>query len=226
MREVVLDTETTGLNPRNGDRLIEIGCIELYNHIPTGKFYHQYINPKRDIPKEAFQVHGLSEEFLKDKPTIEQIIPEFLKFIKDDTLIIHNAKFDVGFLNHELLKSGFSVLKNKVIDTLLIARKKFPKTKVNLDSLCKKFNINNSKRKLHGALLDSEILAEVYLELIEQKEPKLQLFTKQNKIVKDKKKYEKIFYKPRSFTVDTKDFNNHKNHVINELKGGIWNYKT
>ncbi len=165
-REIVLDTETTGLNAQNGDRIVEIGCVELINHMPSGKHYHTYVNPERDMPEGAFRVHGLSEEFLAGKPLFTTIAEDFADFIADSTLIIHNAPFDIGFLNAELRRTNKPALVNPVIDTVQLARKKHPGARVGLDALCKHYNIDNSHRTLHGALLDSEILAEVYLELI------------------------------------------------------------
>lgn len=166
LREIVLDTETTGLSAANGDRLVEIGCVELINHVPTGRHYHVYINPERDMPEEAFRVHGLSEDFLRDKPKFAEVAQAFADFVGDDTLIIHNAPFDMGFLNAELEWAGRPRLTNDVIDTVMLARKIHPGARVSLDALCKHYGIDNSRRTLHGALLDSEILAEVYLELI------------------------------------------------------------
>jgi len=165
-REIVLDTETTGLSPVTGDRIVEIGCVELINHIPTGKHFHKYINPQRDMPEDAYRVHGLSDDFLRDKPLFAEIAEDFLGFVGDATLIIHNAPFDMGFLNAELEKARFATLANEVIDTVMLAREVHPGARVSLDALCKHYGIDNSRRTLHGALLDSEILAEVYLELI------------------------------------------------------------
>ena len=165
-RQIVLDTETTGLSPSTGDRLVEIGCVELINHMPSGKTYHVYLNPQRSMPEEAFRVHGLSDEFLVDKPLFAAVADDFRAFIGDATLIIHNAPFDMGFLNAELQKVGQPSLANEVIDTVMLARKVHPGARVSLDALCKHYGIDNSRRTLHGALLDSEILAEVYLELI------------------------------------------------------------
>ncbi len=166
-REIVLDTETTGMDPSEGDRIIEIGCVELINHLPTGKTWHEYINPERDVPAEAVAVHGLTEEFLKDKPLFGEITGSFLDFIEGATLVIHNAEFDMKFLNAELRAFGFpSISMKDVIDTLAMARQKFPGSPANLDALCRRFSIDNSNRTLHGALLDSELLAEVYLELL------------------------------------------------------------
>ena len=174
-REIVLDTETTGLSPQQGDRLVEIGCVELLNHIPTGRHFHVYINPQRSMPEEAFRVHGLSEEFLADKPLFSAVVEDFLGFIDDATLVIHNAPFDMGFLNAELEKAGRPRLTNTVIDTVMVAREKHPGARVSLDALCKHYGIDNSRRTLHGALLDSEILAEVYLELLGGKQVSLAL---------------------------------------------------
>lgn len=172
MREIVLDTETTGFNPEGGDRIVEIGCVELFNHVATGKTYHQYINPERDMPEDAFKVHGLSEEFLSDKPKFAEIGQAFVDFVGDAKMVIHNAAFDMKFLNAELRWMQLPQLPmEQAIDTLLIARKKFPGSPATLDALCRRFNIDNSSRTLHGALLDSEILAEVYLELIGGRQP-------------------------------------------------------
>ena len=172
MREIVLDTETTGLDPNTGDRIVEIGGVELFNHVATGNTYHQYINPERDMPQEAFQVHGLSEDFLRDKPVFKHIGQTFLDFVGDAKLVIHNASFDMKFLNAELRWMGLPELPwEQAVDTLAIAKKKFPGAQVSLDALCRRFSIDNSARTLHGALLDSEILAEVYLELIGGRQP-------------------------------------------------------
>jgi len=172
MREVVLDTETTGFDPQAGDRIVEIGAVELMNHMPTGKIYHQYINPQRDMPEEAFQVHGLSTEFLSDKPLFAAIADDFLAFVGDAKMVIHNASFDVKFLNAELgwvNKPQYTMA--QAVDTLEIARRKFPGAQNSLDALCRRYGVDNSAREKHGALLDSEILAEVYLELIGGRQP-------------------------------------------------------
>lgn len=174
IREIVLDTETTGFDPKSGDRMVEIGAVELINHMPTGRTYHQYINPERDMPTSAFEVHGLSEEFLRDFPVFREIAQDFLDFIGDSKLVIHNARFDVPFLNAELEWCGLPTIPmERAIDTLDIARRKFPGSPASLDALCRRFGIDNSHRTLHGALLDSEILAEVYLELIGGRQPGL-----------------------------------------------------
>lgn len=167
MREIVLDTETTGLSPANGDRVVEIGCIELIDHLPTGEEFHVYINPERDMPTPAFEVHGLSQEFLSGHPVFSAVVEDFLAFIGNDPLIIHNASFDLGFLNAELAACKKpEISESRAIDTLILARNKFPGAQASLDALCRRFGIDLSAREKHGALLDSHLLAEVYLELI------------------------------------------------------------
>lgn len=176
MREIVLDTETTGLDARGDDRIIEIGCIEIYNRIPTGAEYHCYINPKRDVPAEAEAVHGLSTAFLTDKPTFDAVMDAFLEFIKDDVLVIHNAPFDIGFLNAEMARFDRPALEmERVVDTLQLARRKHPSGPNNLDALCKRYGIDNSKRIKHGALMDSLLLADVYVELLGERQAALSL---------------------------------------------------
>jgi len=166
MREIVLDTETTGLDPAGGHRIVEIGCLELDNYIPTGQTFHVYINPQRDMPVEAFNVHGLSDDFLAGQPLFSQVVEDFLEFIGESDLVIHNAAFDMKFLNAELARLTLDPLPmSRAIDTLAMARSKFPGAQASLDALCKRFGIDNSARDKHGALLDSELLAEVYLEL-------------------------------------------------------------
>ena len=172
MREIVLDTETTGFDPQTGDRIVEIGAVELQGHLATGRHYHQYINPERSMPEDAFAVHGLGDEFLADKPVFKDVAQDFLDFIGDAKLVIHNASFDMKFLNAELGWAGRPALPmDRAIDTVTMARKKFPGSPASLDALCRRFRIDNSARTLHGALLDSEILAEVYLELIGGRQP-------------------------------------------------------
>jgi DNA polymerase III subunit epsilon len=167
MREIILDTETTGLSPQDGHRLVEIGAVELINHLPTGRTFQIYLNPERDMPSEAEAVHGLSSAFLKDKPLFKQKVAEFLNFIEDSVLIIHNASFDMGFINAELSAAGQEPIgSERVLDTLQMARRKHPMGPNSLDALCKRYGIDNTKRTKHGALMDSELLAEVYLELI------------------------------------------------------------
>ncbi len=172
MREIVLDTETTGFEPGEGDRIVEIGAVELLGHVPTGRTYHQYINPQRSMPEEAFAVHGLGDEFLADKPVFKDIAQDFVDFVGDSKMVIHNAAFDMKFLNAELGWLNRPLLPmDQAIDTLAIARRRFPGSPASLDALCRRFGIDNSSRTLHGALLDSEILAEVYLELIGGRQP-------------------------------------------------------
>jgi len=176
MREIVLDTETTGLDPKAGHRIVEIGCVELINHVATSETFHKYINPERDMPEEAFRVHGLSEEFLCDHPVFSEIAEEFLTFIGDSPLVIHNAEFDMGFINAELAKVKLGALDlSRSIDTVRMARKRFPGAPANLDALCKRFQIDNSNRELHGALLDARLLADVYLELTGGRQQGLEL---------------------------------------------------
>lgn len=176
MREIVLDTETTGLNPMQGDRIVEIGCIELINHVPTDQHFHRYINPERSMPAEAEAVHGLSETFLSDKPVFADIVDDLVDFLKDSPLVIHNAAFDIGFLNAEYARVRVpAVPMERTVDTLLIARKKYPGAQASLDALCRRFGIDNSARTKHGALLDAELLADVYLELIGGRQPEMVL---------------------------------------------------
>jgi len=178
MREIVLDTETTGFEPGDGDRIVEIGAVELFNHMPTGRVYHQYINPERSMPQGAFEVHGLGDEFLSDKPVFKAVAQAFVDFVGEAKMVIHNAAFDMKFLNAELKWVGMAELPwEQAIDTLAIARRKFPGSPASLDALCRRFGVDNSSREKHGALLDSEILAEVYLELIGGRQPDFGLST-------------------------------------------------
>jgi DNA polymerase-3 subunit epsilon len=178
MREIVIDTETTGLDPAQGHRVVEIGAIELMHHVPTGRNYHQYVNPQRDVPIDAFSIHGLSESFLRDKPVFGTIIDDLLAFLGDAKLIFHNAAFDIAFLNLEMQSLGRAPLHpDRIVDSLLLARRKHPLAANSLDALCKRYGIDNSRRQKHGALLDAELLAEVYIELIGGKQPALTLST-------------------------------------------------
>ena len=182
MREIVLDTETTGLDPKSGDRLVEIGCVELDNHLPTGRTYHQYVDPERDMPDEAFRVHGLSEAFLAKHPVFADIAEPFLEFIGDAHLVIHNANFDLGFINAELLRLGRAPVEHRrAIDTVQVARGKYPGAQASLDALCRRFEIDLSSRTKHGALLDAELLADVYLELVGGRQPGFKLASQQRK---------------------------------------------
>lgn len=225
MREIVLDTETTGLNPEKGDRIVEIGCVELENHLPTGKTYHQYINPMCSISQEVVAVHGLTEEFLSDKPIFSEIADDFLAFVGENTpLVIHNAAFDMNFLNCELKACGKPELPNPVIDSLLIARKKFPGAKVNLDELCKRFHVDASRRTVHGALLDSELLADVYLELITDRELN---FTSNKKIQqnqnvsKNLKNVSRETFPIREWKIDPLEEQLHT-EFLSKIKNPIW----
>ena len=199
MRAIALDIETTGLNPLEGHKIIEIGCVELLNNFPTGKTWQAYINPNRNIPQEAYEVHRLTEDFLKDKPIFKDITESFKNYIKNAKLIIHNAKFDIKFLNYELEAIKLEPINSEIIDTLDIARKLFPGQSVSLDSLCKRYRIDTEKRKFHGALLDAELLAEVYLEMQGGRQQGMNLELKERS--NDKKidlaniKYSKKIYK-------------------------------
>jgi DNA polymerase III subunit epsilon len=174
MREIVLDTETTGLDPLRGDRLVEVGCIELFNRMPTGQSFHRYMNPERDMPAEAFAVHGLSTEFLAGKPLFAEVVQEFLDFIGDAPLVIHNASFDISFINAELDRiKRVAIPRDRLVDTLLLARRKHPGVSNRLDDLCSRYAIDNSRRTKHGALLDAELLAEVYIDLIGARQSQL-----------------------------------------------------
>jgi len=224
MREIVLDTETTGMDPAQGDKLVEIGCVELENHIPTGRTYHQYINPERDVPAEAVAVHGLTAERLKNEPTFGEIVGDFLDFIGTDSkLVIHNAEFDMKFINAELGTFGFPSIDNKrVVDTLMIARKKYPGSPANLDALCRRYNIDNSNRTLHGALLDSELLAEVYLELLGGRQRGLGIEPERKAAPGIKKiTVERVHREARVFVISEEEQAAH-DKMLEEIKDSIW----
>jgi DNA polymerase-3 subunit epsilon len=224
MREIVLDTETTGMDPAQGDRLVEIGCVELENHLPTGKTYHVYINPEREIPAEATAVHGITNDFVKDKPTFGEVVGDFLDFIGDAQLVIHNAEFDMKFLNAELKTFGFpSIDPRRAIDTLKIARMKFPGSPANLDALCRRFGIDNSSRSLHGALLDSQLLAEVYLELLGGRQQGLAIVeeaTVQVAVVQTVA-VERVYREPRAFPPSEEESAAH-DKMLGGLKDPLW----
>jgi DNA polymerase-3 subunit epsilon len=224
MREIVLDTETTGLNPLGGDRLVEIGCIELENHLATGKSWHRYLNPQRDVPDEAARVHGLTSEFLADKPLFAQEVDGFLAFIGNDPLIIHNASFDMGFLNAELVRTGFpQLLMARAIDTLALARKKYPGAPASLDALCKRFAIDASARSFHGALLDAQLLAEVYLELCGGRQPGLEMgLSEQAAALRDAAP--RAFRAARVFAPSPEELAAHEEFIA-RMKNPIWNGK-
>ena len=211
MKEIVLDTETTGLSVRDGHRIVEIGCIELDNLIPTRNIFHIYLNPERKVSQKAFEVHGYSDEFLSTKKKFAEIADEFLDFIRDKKIIIHNAEFDIGHLNNELSLIGKNKINNsEVIDTLELARNKFPGSGISLDALCKRFRIDNSKREKHTALIDCDLLAKVYINLIDQKEPTLDLEeNSQNKISENKgdlEYYKKIIFPNKNELLKHKEF--------------------
>ncbi len=227
-REIILDTETTGLDPDDGHRLVEIGCLELINHLPTGNTFHTYLNPLRDVPPDAARIHGLTTEFLKNHPLFAEKVGEFIDFIGDAVLVIHNAEFDMKFLNAELKASGFKPLPmSRVIDTLPMARQKFPGQPANLDALCRRFKIDNSERKLHGALLDSELLSEVYLELIGGRQHGLglgkELAAQQSQALNAKIKRQKRT--DRSFPPTEKELKAH-DALLDKIKGALWREKT
>ena len=220
MREIILDTETTGLDPKMGHRLVEIGAIELINHTPTGVNYQTYINPERDVDPGAQEIHGLTNEFLKQHPAFEDISTEFMNFLSDSTLIIHNAPFDLAFINMELRRLGVAPISSeRVIDTLVLARKKFPGAQANLDALCRRFAIENRHRELHGALVDAALLADVYIELIGGKEPTLGLSATKSKTVAED--IARVYQNPRSFPVSEEELELHR-AFVETLKNPIW----
>lgn len=229
MREIVFDTETTGLDPFSGDKLVEIGAVELINQMPTGRKFHEYINPMRSMSEEVIKIHGLTEEFLSDKPTFEEICDDFLSFVGDDSVLVaHNATFDMKFINYELASVGREqIAKDRVVDTLVIARKRFPGSSVNLDELCRRFHVDNSARTVHGALLDAELLAEVYLELMGGREPDLVFGNKEVKVSqnKEEKSQEKAFRAPREFPISEEELAIHK-AFMDRFKNPLWYAKT
>ena len=221
MREIVLDTETTGISVKEGHRIVEIACIELDNLIPTDNKFHCYLNPERKVSEKAFKVHGYSDEFLSKQKKFSEIMDGFLEFIKDKRLIIHNADFDLSHLNNELKILGKKNINNEIVDTLILARDKFPGSPSNLDALCKRYRIDNSRRTKHTALVDCDLLAKVYINLIDQKEPTLN-FTVQDKIdnqdINKKINYFKKIIKP---TED--ELNNHRNYLKTQIKKNFFN---
>ena len=224
MRQIVLDTETTGLRPSEGHRVIEIAAIEIVDYLPTGNTYQQYINPQRDVPESSFKVHGLSYEFLKDQPLFENVINKFLEFVGNDPIIAHNVDFDVGFLNYELNTCGKESLKNEKIDTVSIAREKFPGQSVSLDALCKRFAIDNTQREKHSATVDTELLARVYIELMDARELSLDL----NNSVEVKNSpvtfnTEKIKNRKLPSRLSEKEKELHQSFIQTLGKNSIWN---
>ena len=220
MREIILDTETTGISVKDGHRIVEIGCIELENLIPTKKKFHCYINPERKVSEKAFEIHGYSDEFLFKQKKFSEIVNDFLEFIKDKRLIIHNSEFDVAHLNNELNLIGRNNIDNEIIDTLTLARDKYPGSQVNLDSLCKRFRIDNSRRTHHTALIDCDLLAKVYINLLDQKEPRLDFEQNQqeNKYQNIKLEYYKKVVSPTS-----EELKKHEEYLKNDLKKNYFN---
>ena len=221
MKEIVLDTETTGLSIKDGHRIVEVGCIELENLIPTGNKFHYYLNPERKVSEKALEVHGYTDEFLSDKKKFIDIVDEFISFIKDKRLVIHNAEFDLSHLNNELKIIGKEIIKNEVVDTLVLSRNKFPGSAVSLDALCKRYRIDNSKRTKHTALVDCELLSKVYINLLDQKEPTLdfQISNKENNQSLNKKVlYFKKVVKPTELEI-----NKHSKYIKTSLKKNFFN---
>ena len=221
MKEIVLDTETTGLSVENGHRIVEIGCIELEDQILTSKRFHCYLNPQRNVSEEAFKVHGYSNEFLSDKKKFSEIVDDFIKFIGDKKLVIHNAQFDLSHLNNELKIAGKNLIKNEIIDTVVLARDKFPGSSNSLDALCKRYRIDNSKREKHTALIDCDLLSKVYINLIDQKEPKLNFNSEVNEI--NKTMNTNISYFKKVIKPNEKEIENHKQYLKTHLKKNFFN---
>ena len=217
MKEIVLDTETTGLSVKEGHRIVEIGCIELDNLIPTKNVFHVYLNPERKVSESALKVHGYTDEFLSDKKKFIDIADEFLNFIKDKRIVIHNAEFDVGHLNNELKMINRNIItRENVVDTLEIARNKFPGSAISLDALCKRFRVDNSRRKKHTALIDCELLSKVYINLLDQKEPIFQF--EKNKEVEQTKKLNDFIYSKKVIKISNEEMKLHKKFLLKELK--------
>ena len=221
MKEVVLDTETTGLSVKEGHRLVEIGCLEIDNLIPTNKKFHCYLNPERKVSESALKVHGYTDDFLSNQKKFSEIVDEFLNFIKDKRLIIHNAEFDLSHLNNELKILGKKEIENEIVDTLTLARDKYPGSSISLDALCKRYRIDNSKRTKHTALIDCDLLTKVYINLIDQREPTLNF---QNQEIQ--KKYEsekKIRYFKKIIKPSTNELKKHENFIRENLKKNFFN---
>ena len=221
MKEIVLDTETTGISTKEGHRIVEIGCIELENLVPTKNKFHCYLNPERKVSEKALEVHGYTDEFLSKQKKFEDIGEQFLEFIKDKRLIIHNAEFDLDHLNNELAIFGKKKLNNEIIDTLILARDKFPGSPVSLDALCKRYRVDNSRRTQHTALIDCDLLAKVYINLIDQKEPTLN-FQSQDEDVKDRNDSNVVYYK-KIITPNDNEIKKHKEYLKLNLKKNYFN---
>ena len=220
MKEVVLDTETTGISVKEGHRIVEIGCIELDNLIPTKNKFHCYLNPERRVDEKAFEVHGYSDIFLSDKMKFREIADDFLRFIKDKRLIIHNAEFDLSHLNNELKIIGKNKIDNEVVDTVLLARNKFPGSQVSLDALCKRYRIDNSKRVQHTALIDCDLLSKVYINLIDQKEPTLDFKNKEGDV--SKLNTGKVIYSTKIIKPSSEELKNHQIYLKTSLKKNFY----
>ena len=221
MKEIVLDTETTGLSVKDGHRIVEIGCIELDNLVPTQNSFHCYLNPERKVSEKALEVHGYTDEFLKTKKKFKDVMLNFLSFIKDKRLIIHNAEFDLAHLNNELKILGKEIIKNEIIDTLVLAKNKFPGSSVSLDALCKRYRIDNSKRDKHTALIDCDLLSKVYINLIDQKEPKLDFQINDQKNRKDS--VGKVLYFKKVIKPSPEEIKKHNQYLKNSLKKNFFN---
>jgi len=221
MKEIVLDTETTGISVKEGHRIVEIGCIELENLIPTKKKFHCYLNPETKVSEKALDVHGYTDEFLSTQKKFNEVVDEFLEFIKDKRLIIHNAEFDLAHINNELMLFGKNKIKNEVIDTLVLARDKFPGSPASLDALCKRYRVDNSKRKQHTALIDCDLLAKVYINLIDQKEPTLDFQINDHE--KKQKNNLKVDYFKGIIKPSAEDLENHKVYLKQHLKKNYFN---
>ena len=221
MKEVIIDTETTGLSVKEGHRIVEIGCIELENLIPTKNRFHCYLNPERKVSEKALEVHGYTDEFLSNKKKFKEIVDEFLDFIKDKKLIIHNAEFDLSHLNNELKLLNKKGIQNNVVDTLVLARDKFPGSSVSLDALCKRYRIDNSKRVQHTALIDCELLSKVYINLIDQKEPTFNLVNNDNDL--SEKNNSKVLYFKKVIPLSEEELKKHKEYLSTNLKKNFFN---
>ena len=220
MKEIVLDTETTGISVKEGHRIVEIGCIELDNLIPTKNRFHCYLNPERKVSEKAFEVHGYSDSFLSDKMKFGEIVDDFLRFIKDKRLIIHNAEFDLSHLNNELKIIGKNKIDNEVVDTVSLARNKFPGSQISLDALCKRYRIDNSKRVQHTALIDCDLLSKVYINLIDQKEPTLDFKNKEEEV--SKINTGKVIYSTKVIKPSTEELKNHQIYLKTSLKKNFY----
>ena len=221
MKEIVLDTETTGLSVKDGHRIVEIGCLELNDLVPTKKTFHCYLNPERKVSEKALEVHGYTDEFLSDKKKFSEIVDEFLSFIKDKRLIIHNAEFDLSHLNNELNLLGKEKINNEIIDTLILARDKFPGSSISLDALCKRYRIDNSKRTKHTALIDCDLLSKVYINLIDQKEPKLDFQSIEKSF--DENVDKKIFYFKKVVKISKEEKEKHSQFLKKSIKKNFFN---